>query len=157
MVSKCNGSYLYQSHQPLLVRNISESVYYHPKVKFLCNYIHNFLKSTLYQMYAMWRRNKVIYDQTMQILTQRFLSVSVAQSRPTLCDPMDCMQPTRLFCPWNSPDKNTRVGNHSLLPGAWNQILNIFKIIFKIVTCSTSRDLTKLEVMGWGWEWEKTL
>ena len=117
MVSKCNGSYLYQSHQPLLVRNISESVYYHPKVKFLCNYIHNFLKSTLYQMYAIWRRNKVIYDQTMQILTQRFLSVSVAQSRPTLCDPMDCMQPTRLFCPWNSPDKNTRVGNHSLLQG----------------------------------------
>ena len=117
MVSKCNGSYLYQSHQPLLVRNISESVYYHPKVKFLCNYIHNFLKSTLYQMYAIWRRNKVIYDQTMQILTQRFLSVSVAQSSPTLCDPMDCMSPTRLFCPWNSPDKNTRVGNHSLLQG----------------------------------------
>ena len=93
MVSKCNGSYLYQSHQPLLVRNISESVYYHPKLKFLCNYIHNFLKSTLYQMYAIWRRNKVIYDQTMQILTQRFLSVSVAQSRPTLCDPMDCSPP----------------------------------------------------------------
>ena len=25
------------------------------------------------------------------------------QSRPTLCDPID---PTRLLCPWNSPDKN---------------------------------------------------
>ena len=38
--------------------------------------------------------------------------VLVAQSCPTLCDPMDC----RLFCPWNSP-KNTRVGCHSLLQG----------------------------------------
>ena len=27
------------------------------------------------------------------------------------------LQPTRLFCPWNSPDKNTGVGSHSLLQG----------------------------------------
>ena len=38
--------------------------------------------------------------------------VLVAQSCPTLCDPMDC----RLFCPWNSP-KNTRMDCHSLLQG----------------------------------------
>ena len=25
--------------------------------------------------------------------------------------------PARLFCPWNSPSKNTRVGSHSLLQG----------------------------------------
>ena len=25
------------------------------------------------------------------------------------------LYPTRLLCPWNSPDKNTVVGNHSLL------------------------------------------
>ena len=31
--------------------------------------------------------------------------VLVAQSCPTLCDPMD-LQPTRLFCPWDSPGKN---------------------------------------------------
>ena len=31
----------------------------------------------------------------------------VAQSRPVLCNPIDCL--------WNSPDKNTGVGNHSLL------------------------------------------
>ena len=27
------------------------------------------------------------------------------------------LQRTRLLCPWNSPGKNTRVGNHSLLQG----------------------------------------
>lgn len=39
MVSTCSGSYLYQSHQPLLVRNISESVCCHPEGKFVCNYV----------------------------------------------------------------------------------------------------------------------
>ena len=32
-----------------------------------------------------------------------------------LCDPHGL--PTRLLCPWNSPSKNTVVGNHSLLQG----------------------------------------
>ena len=27
------------------------------------------------------------------------------------------LQPVRLFCPWNFPDKNTGVGNYSLLQG----------------------------------------
>ena len=36
-----------------------------------------------------------------------------------LCDPTDCMQPARLFCPWDSPGKNTRVDCHALLQG-WN-------------------------------------
>ena len=40
--------------------------------------------------------------------------VFVAQSCLTLCDPME---PTRFLCPWNSPDKNTGVGSHSLLQG----------------------------------------
>jgi len=39
------------------------------------------------------------------------------QSHPTLCDPMDCMQPTRLLCPWDTPGKNTGVGCHFLLQG----------------------------------------
>ena len=39
----------------------------------------------------------------------------VTQFCPTLCDPMDPMEPARLLCPWNSPGKNTRVGGHSLL------------------------------------------
>ena len=39
------------------------------------------------------------------------------RSCPTLCDPVDCMQPARLFCPWVSPGKSTRVGCHALLQG----------------------------------------
>ena len=34
---------------------------------------------------------------------------------PTVCDPMDCMQPDRLLCPWDSPGKNTGEGSHGLL------------------------------------------
>ena len=40
--------------------------------------------------------------------------VYVAQSCPTLCDPMGCIPPGFL-CPWIFPDKNTGVGCHSLL------------------------------------------
>ena len=39
----------------------------------------------------------------------------VAQSCPTLSDPMDCMQPTRLLRPWDFPGKSTGVGCHCLL------------------------------------------
>ena len=44
------------------------------------------------------------------------VKVLVAQSCPTLCDPMDC-SPARLLCPWDSPGKNTGVGCHALLQG----------------------------------------
>ena len=37
------------------------------------------------------------------------------QSCLTLCDPMDCNP--RLFCPWDSPGKNTGMGCHFLLQG----------------------------------------
>ena len=37
------------------------------------------------------------------------------QSCPTLCDPIDGRQPSRLPRPWDSPGKNTRVGFHFLL------------------------------------------
>ena len=40
--------------------------------------------------------------------------VLVAQSCPTLCDPMDCSPPGS-SCLWNSLGKKTRVGCHSLL------------------------------------------
>ena len=40
----------------------------------------------------------------------------VAQSCPTLCDPMG-LQPTRLLSPQNFPGKSTGVGCHFLLPG----------------------------------------
>ena len=38
----------------------------------------------------------------------------VAQSRLTICDPVDCSPPGSS---WNSPGENTRVGSHSLLQG----------------------------------------
>ena len=34
---------------------------------------------------------------------------------PTLCDPIDVWQPTRLPRPWDSPGKSTGVGCHFLL------------------------------------------
>ena len=37
------------------------------------------------------------------------VKVPIPQSYLTLCDPMDCMQPTRLLWPWNSPGKNNGV------------------------------------------------
>ena len=40
----------------------------------------------------------------------------VAQSRPTLCDPIDC-SPSGSSVHWDSPGKNTGVGSHSLLEG----------------------------------------
>ena len=43
--------------------------------------------------------------------------VKVAQSCPTLCDPMDCS-------PWNSQGQNTDVGSLSLLQGIPNQWSN---------------------------------
>ena len=51
----------------------------------------------------------------------------VAQSCPTLCDPMDCSLPGSsvhgifqarvLICPWDFPGKSTRVDCHFLLQG----------------------------------------
>ena len=46
-----------------------------------------------------------------------------AQSCPTLCDPME---PARLFCLWDSPGKNSRMGCHFILQGIFpNQGLNL--------------------------------
>ena len=55
--------------------------------------------------------------------TLEWVKVKVSQLCLSLCDPMDCslpsssVQPTKLFCPWDSPGKNTGVGCHSLLQG----------------------------------------
>ena len=42
------------------------------------------------------------------------VKVKLKTFNPTLGDPVDC-KPTRLFCPWDFPDKNTGVGCHFLL------------------------------------------
>ena len=46
----------------------------------------------------------------------RAMKVLLAQSCPTLCDPMDCSPPGSSLCE-DLPDKNTEVGCHSLLQG----------------------------------------
>ena len=55
------------------------------------------------------------YEQKQLILLLKVKSESeVAQSRPTLCDPMDWSLPKPLH-PWNFPGKSTGVGCHFLL------------------------------------------
>ena len=43
------------------------------------------------------------------------VKVSVTQSCPILCNPIDCSPPGS--CPWGFPGKNTGMGSHSLLQG----------------------------------------
>ena len=61
-------------------------------------------------------RSKHLLISWLQLLSIVILKVkvTVTQSCPTLCSPMDCSSP-RLRCPWNSPGKNTGVGSCSLL------------------------------------------
>ena len=54
--------------------------------------------------------------QTASSQTLMKVKVSVAQSCPTLCDPMDCSPPGSSVH-GDSPGKNTGVDNHSLLQG----------------------------------------
>ena len=42
-------------------------------------------------------------------------AAKLLQSCPTLCDPVDGRQPSRLLRPWDSPGKSTEVGCHCLL------------------------------------------
>ena len=46
-------------------------------------------------------------------------SLCCAQSCLTLCNPMNCMQPARLLCPWEFPSKNTGVACYFLLQGTF--------------------------------------
>ena len=61
--------------------------------------------------------NRVFADGITEVKMRSDWSVCVGakslESCPTLCDPMD----SRLFCPWDSPGKNTGVGCHFLLQG----------------------------------------
>ena len=62
-------------------------------------------------------RDKAARNANYIISSTSLLSLSVVtQSCPIFYDPHG-LQPSRHFCPWNSPGKNTRVGCHSLLQG----------------------------------------
>ena len=67
------------------------------------------------------RSSQTIWHEDIYWLESLCLSLAcvcakLLQSCLTLCNPMDCSLP-RLLCPWDSPDKNTGVGSHSLLQG----------------------------------------
>ena len=57
------------------------------------------------------------------------------QSCPTLCDPIEGRQSTRLPCLWDSPDKNTGVGCHFLL-----QCMKVKSESEVTQSCQTLRD-----------------
>ena len=83
-------------------------------------------------------------------------SCSVAQSCPTLCNPVDCNPPGSLS--WESPGKNTGVGCHSLLQGIfptqgsnlcllhWQVVSYVYYPSKSIATCY--RHLVKITVSG---------
>ena len=48
----------------------------------------------------------------------------IAWSWLILCDPMDSCKSTRIFCPWDSPGKNTLVGCHFPLHPMHRKALN---------------------------------
>ena len=58
-----------------------------------------------------WERKGLVFTSLEKV------KVKVAQSCPTLCDPMDCTIPWTVFIPWNSPGQNTGVSSLSLLQG----------------------------------------
>ena len=60
----------------------------------------------------------------------------IAQSCPTLRNPMDCSLPGSFLCPWNSLGKSTGVGCHARLQGIfpnWDRTL---------VSCTAGRFFT---------------
>ena len=70
------------------------------------------------RLFSFWATGEEAFYQDSQWLKNYLCHVLclVAQSCPSLCDPVDC-KPTRLLCPWGFYCKNTGVGYHALLQG----------------------------------------
>ena len=68
-----------------------------------------FLKSLSTSVWFLWPCDSWL------IVPHSAAAAKSLQSCPTLCDPIDVWQPTRLPRPWDSPGKNTGVGCHFLL------------------------------------------
>ena len=71
----------------------------------------NYLKIVLAEYSDTFNRNKKMENAKMnlKLLVLNKVKVLVTQSYLTLCDPMDCVYPTRFLCPWDFPGKNTGV------------------------------------------------
>ena len=79
-------------------------------------------------------------QQAVMTYTQCFFIVDAAaaaakslQLCPTLCDPIDIWQPTRLPLPWDSPGKNTGVGFLPLLSSPCSSLVHT-SLIFMLST-----------------------
>ena len=62
-----------------------------------------------------WKQ--ILYHLSHQSTMLCYVLCLVAQSCPTLCDPMDYTACQAPLCPWASPGKNTGVGCHALFQG----------------------------------------
>ena len=74
------------------------------------------------------RNDLVIEQQQWSVLLVQFYSV--AQSCPTLCDPMNC-SPAGSSIPWDFPGKSTGVGCHRQYSGLisfWIDCFNLFDV-----------------------------
>ena len=89
---------------------------------FNCKFIFNSLYHII--VFRKWRV-ALKKDIEKELVFDVCLFVLVAQPCLTLCDP-HVLEPARLLCPWNSPDKIIEVGSHSLLQGIFlTQALNL--------------------------------
>ena len=73
--------------------------------------------------------------------------VLVTQSCSTLCHTR--LQPTRLFCPWNSPGKNTGVGCHFLLQGIFPTQGSNLSLCIYIYICYAAANSLQLCLTLW--------
>ena len=73
--------------------------------------------------------------QKTKIMTSGPIESEVAQSCPTLCDPMDC---TRLLSPWNFPGKSTGVGY--FMANRWGNSGNSDRLYFLGLKITTNVD-----------------
>ena len=89
----------------------------HPSFKFYCQIPPNLADHTaaqnvdispLFMYIGVACDRELVYGKVIQDILQE---VKVAQSCPTLCDPMD------YYSPWNSPGQNAGVSSLSLLQG----------------------------------------
>ena len=73
------------------------------------------------------------------------MHAELLQSCLTPCDTMDCMQPTRILCSWDSPGKNTGVRCHALLQGIFltegsnSGLPHSRRILYQLSVCVLSR------------------
>ena len=72
----------------------------------------------------------------------------VAQLCPTPSDPMDCVQPSGLLHPWDSPGKSTGVGCHRLLPNSMLAILITASLVAQLVKNPPAMQETPVRFLG---------